>query len=229
MPYALHWLGVNPSNPSRPPVDFALLQRQKQITWYVYPNTVVMLPLLKTCLKTGHYSALYQHRWQGACVVRKRTWTILPIALSDNLSSHGYLIIYKWTFLIFWSFRLQTRTHSSRHEKSYQISSSPGKSERLPVVVFVSCLGSKRLDVSKEVCMWMTRPVISSQKQTNFHLVSLEQQQTLRESSACCSQTKVLPPHVTWNDWINSWLSDVKANLAYRRNSVFQLFFVNWC
>ncbi len=77
------------------------------------------------------------------------------------------------TFLILWSFRLQTRTHSSRHEKSYQISSSPGKSECLPVVVFVSCLGSKRLDVSKEVCMWMTRPVISSQKQTNFHLVSL--------------------------------------------------------
>lgn len=77
------------------------------------------------------------------------------------------------TFLIFSSFRLQTRTHSSRHEKSYQISSSPGTSERLPVVVFVSCLGSKRLDVSEEVCMWMTRPVISSQKQTHFHLVSL--------------------------------------------------------
>lgn len=51
MPYALHWLGVNPSNPSRPPVDFALLQRQKQINRYVYPNTAVMLPLLKPASK----------------------------------------------------------------------------------------------------------------------------------------------------------------------------------
>lgn len=152
MPCVVYWLGVNLSNPSRPPVDFPLLQRQKQINRHIYPNKVATLLVLKPASK----QVIIQHCISTAdkvhvqlgrgldydcpllCLIICLTWFF------DNL---------KVTFLIFSSFRLRARTHSSRHEKSYQISSSPGTSERLPVVVFVSCLGSKRLDVSEEVCM----------------------------------------------------------------------------